>query len=607
MIKKRKFWLLLAVLILAAFALDACAPAATEAPAEPTTPQEPAATEEEAPPPEVEPTEAPLPEVEPTESPPSGEPTTAIILIPEDPVAFNGLITDTGYEQMVGELVMLSLAEADPMGNIFPELAAELPTLENGGVEFDEDTWTMAVTWKLRDDVYWADGEQVTADDVIFTWNTIAEQAWTDGVDYTESLEKIDDFTFKVNYYEGYVFPNYLLQFGGENFFVYPEHYCDAEQGFYEWDCDKQPLSDGPYMLDEWVTNDHLTFVRNPNYFEEGKPAIDRIIVQIVPEQSVRETIMLEGDADIHYWPGDESGEVYKVSDNVDFMVSPTERWVMRLIPNLAAYGEMDPEAAPHPFLSDVRVRQAIRMAIDVDTIVNEIHYGNGEPMWTEFFRPPYECDIPRPAYDPEAAAALLEEAGWVDTDGDGIRECQGCPNAEDGTPMTMEFAIYSEYGEALVLAQQYIAENLADIGIGTELLSIEGAVMWAPSEDGGTEQSSNFELDMWDDGYPGVDPTDYQLWAYYYSEATEENGGFNVGHYANPDFDALLDEAYTLDEDYRKEIFCEIAQILDEDLPQILLYTTLEVHGVNTRLDGVQPSVNDPLTWNVADWTISE
>jgi len=111
----------------------------------------------------------------------------------------------------------------------------------------------------------------------------------------------------------------------------------------------------------------------------------------------------------------------------------------------------------------------------------------------------------------------------------------------------------------------------------------------------------------MWDDGYPGVDPTDYQLWAYYYSEATEENGGFNVGHYANPDFDALLDEAYTLDEDYRKEIFCEIAQILDEDLPQILLYTTLEVHGVNTRLDGVQPSVNDPLTWNVADWTISE
>lgn len=605
MIKKQKLWLLIAVFIIAAFSLYACAPAATEAPPEVA----PTEAEVEAPPPAETAEEAPPP-AEPTEPeapPPSEEETTATILIPDDPVAFNGLVTDTGYEQMLGELVMLSVAEADPMGNIYPELAAELPTLENGGVEFDEDTWTMAVTWKLRDDVYWADGEQVTADDVIFTWNVVAEEAWTDGLDYTESVEKIDDFTFKVNYYEGYVYPNYLLQFGGENFFVYPEHYCDAEQGFYEWDCDKQPLSSGPYMLDEWVTNDHLTFVRNPNYFEEGKPAIDRVIVQIVPEQSVRETIMLQGDADIHYWPGDESGEVYKETDYIDFSVAPTERWVMRLIPNLAAYGEMDPETAPHPFLSDVRVRQAIRMAIDVDTIVNEINYGNGRPMWTEFFRPPYECDVPRPAYDPEAAAALLDEAGWVDTDGDGFRECQGCPNAEDGTPMEMEFAIYSEYGEALVLAQQYIAENLGDIGIKTELLSIEGAVMWAPAEDGGTELNSNFELDMWDDGYPGLDPTDNQLWVYYYSEATEENGGFNVGHYVSEDFDAWLDEAYTLDEDYRKEVFCEIAKILDEDLPQILLWTTLEVHGVNTRMNNVQPSVNDPLTWNVADWTISE
>ncbi|MGB3702771.1 MAG: peptide ABC transporter substrate-binding protein [Anaerolineales bacterium] len=601
MIKKRKFWLLMAVMLIASFALFACSPAATEAPTE--APPETAPTEEGAPPPEVEPTEAPPEEVEP---PPAEEPSTVIILIPDDPVAFNGINTDTGYEQMVGELVMLSVAEVDPDGNIYPELAAELPTLENGGVEFNEDTWTMAVTWKLRDDVFWADGEQVTVDDVIFTWNVIAEEAWTEGLDYTESVEKIDDFTFKVNYYEGSVYPNYLLQFGGENFFVYPEHYCDAEQGFYEWDCDNEPLSSGPFILEEWVTNDHLTFVRNPNYFEEGKPGVDRVIVQIVPEQSVRETIMVEGDADIHYWPGDESSEVYKVTDHIDFRVSPTDRWVMRLVLNLAAKGEMDAEAAPHPFLSDVRVRQAIRKAIDVDTIVNEIHYGNGRPTWTEFFRPPYECDIPRPSFDPEGAAALLEEAGWVDTDGDGVRECQGCPNAEDGTPMTMEFAIYSEYGEALVLAQQYIAENLSDIGIATELLSIEGAIMWAPADDGGTELSSNFELDMWDDGYSGVDPTDF-LWWFYYSTATEEEGGYNVGHYVNEDFDAWLDEAYTLDEEYRKEVFCEIAQILDEDLPWILLYTTLEVHGVNTRMNEVQPSSNDPLTWNVADWTISE
>jgi ABC-type transport system substrate-binding protein len=156
------------------------------------------------------------------------------------------------------------------------------------------------------------------------------------------------------------------------------------------------------------------------------------------------------------------------------------------------------------------------------------------------------------------------------------------------------------------VLAQQYIAEQLADIGIGTDLLSLEMAIMFGPAEDGGTELGGNFEFDMWDDGYPGVDPTDF-VWWFYYSEATPENGGYNVGRWANEDFDYWMDEAYTLDEEYRKEVFCELANILEEELPWILLYTTLEHHGVNTRLEGVQPSATDTLTWNVAEWSISE
>ena len=167
---------------------------------------------------------------EPAAEAPAAEKTSITLTMPDDIIAFNGINTGGGYQQALGELVMLSLAETDPMGNIFPELAAEIPTIENGGVVFDEETWSMTVTWKLREDVYWADGEQVTADDVIFTWNVIAEEAWTAAVDYTESVEKIDDFTFVVNYYEGYVFPDYELQFGGEDFFIYPEHYCDAEQ-----------------------------------------------------------------------------------------------------------------------------------------------------------------------------------------------------------------------------------------------------------------------------------------------------------------------------------------------------------------------------------------
>lgn len=534
--------------------------------------------------------------------------TTVTLLIPEDPAGFNGLVTDTGYEQMIGELIMLSVSEIDPYGNVFPEIALEIPTLENGGVEFDEDNWTMDVTWKIRDDIYWADGEQLTVDDIIFTWNVATDPetgTWTDGLDYTDSLEKIDDFTFKVYY--NTVYTGYQTQFGGENFFVYPEHYCDASQGFYEWDCDREPLSSGPYILEEFVTNDHLTLVKNPNYYEAGKPTIDKVLVRIIPEQSVRRTMMLEGDADEHMWPSDAIQNEYDASDNVQVLVSPTERWVMRLFMNEAEYGYTDPVENPHPFFSDVRVRRAVRLAINVQSILDDIFLGHGRQVWTEMFRPPYDvCDIPKPEYDPEGAKALLEDAGWTDTDGDGVRECHGCEFAEEGETMSLEFAIYSEYGPELELAQQFIAENLAAVGFDLELLSIEGAVLW--DTESGPEIEGRFDMNMWDDGYPGLDPTDNGMWYYYHSDAADpESGGWNIGRWSNEDFDAWYDELFYLDEEYRKEVFCEMANILEDELPQILLFSTLEVHGVSSRLQNVLPSVNDPITWNIADWTLSE
>ncbi len=508
---------------------------------------------------------------------------------------------------MLMELVLLGLTDIDPEGEFFLELAAEMPTLENGGVVVDEDAWTMDVTWTMRDDVYWADGEPVTADDVIFTWNAIADPVggiWAEGRDYTESIEKIDDYTFVVHY--NTVYPNYRIQFGGENFGVWPEHYCDASQGFVNMDCNRDPLSDGPYILEEWATGDHLSFVRNPNYFEEGKPHIDRIIVRIVPDDSVAKTMMIEGDADFQMWPTETMADDYEAAPNVEVSFAPSERWVMRIFPNLAAKGSTDPVENPHPILSDVRVRQAIRMAIDVDTIVDQIFLGYSKPMWTEFFRSPYICDVPKPEYDPVGAAALLEAAGWTDEDGDGVRECHGCLNAEEGYPMSMELVIYAEYGEELELTQQLVAEMLGDIGIDLELSMIEGTVLWADFESGGIEQTGDFDLNMWDDGYPGVDPTDH-IWYYYHSVAAIPDYGWNIGRWIDEDADALIDETYYLDEEYRQEMFCELAALLDEELPQILLFTAFDAGAYSTRLQGVQATVNDSHTWNVADWQVVE
>jgi len=540
-------------------------------------------------------------------APASTENEGIVIVIPEDPPSFNPVTADTGYDSLVMELTMLGLSDIDPSGNVFPELAAELPTQDNGDVVVNEEEWTMSVTWKMRQDVKWADGEAVNADDVIFTYESIIDPengGWIEGIDYVDSVEKVDEYTFTINY--NTIYPGYLTQFGGEQVVIWPEHYCDASQGFTAWDCARTPLSDGPYVLKEWVNGDHMTFTKNENYFEEGKPSIDTVTVRIVPDEAVRKQMLINGDADLDMWTTEPMINDLKDVQNVEVSVSPYNRWVMRLYFNLSAKGTNDPVATPHPILSDVNVRRAIRMAIDVDTISQEFFLGYAQPAWTEFFRPPYQCSVARPAFDIEEAKALLESAGWKDTDGDGIRECQGCATgAPDGYKMEMDFITYAEYGEALNNTQQFIAEELKQIGISTNLSIVEGSVLWASSEDGGIEQSGNFDMDIYDDGYAGTDPTDF-LWSYYYSEAAIPDYGYNYGDWINPDFDALLDEAYTLDEGYRKELFCQMADILEQELPEALLFTAINADAHSVRLQGVQSTTNDIVTWNAADWTLA-
>ncbi len=536
----------------------------------------------------------------------TGSEKSITIVIGEDPPSFNPMVADTGYDALVMELVLLGMADIDPNGNVFPELAAELPTVENGGVTIDDEAGTMAVTWTMRQDVLWQDGNQVTADDVLFTWNAITDPVngtWIPGIDYIDSVEQLSQNSFVVNY--NTIYPGYLTQFGGEQIAIWPAHYCDIEQGFLAWDCGREPLSDGPFVLHDWVAGDHMTFHKNDNYYLAPKPSLDQVIVQIVPDDAVRKTMMLNGDADIDMWINANTAKDLEGSEKAKVSLSPTDRWVMRLYFNLAAKGTVDPVATPHPILSDVNVRKAIRSAVDVDTISPEIFYGLTTPTWTEFFRPPYQCNVPRPAFDPEGAKAMLEKAGWTDSDGDGVRECHGCSTgAPEGYKMEMEFITYAEFGEPLELTQQLIAEELGDIGIKMNITVVEGSILWDQAENGGIEQSGNYDIDIWDDGYAGVDPTDY-IWELYSQEALVPGSGYNVMRYDNPEVDALIDEAYTLDEASRKETFCKIADILNEDVPLVYLFTTPNLEAYSARLVGVQSTVNDLVTWNIADWTL--
>jgi ABC-type transport system substrate-binding protein len=167
-----------------------------------------------------------------------------------------------------------------------------------------------------------------------------------------------------------------------------------------------------------------------------------------------------------------------------------------------------------------------------------------------------------------------------------------------------MQFITYGEYGQALEDTQTFIAEELANIGIKLNQLVVEGSVLWAASTDGGIEQSGNFDIDIWDDGYFGNDPTDF-LGSYYSSAAAVPDQGYNYGRYINPQIDDLINQAYTLDESVRADVFCQMAKILDEDLPELLLFTTVDANTHSTRLQGVQSNPNNAVSWNTTDWTL--
>jgi peptide/nickel transport system substrate-binding protein len=527
------------------------------------------------------------------------------IIIPEEPPDFNAVISDTGYDALVMHMTLLGMTGIDPQGKIFPVLASELPSIDNKEVVVNEQTNAMDVTWKMRQDVTWADGTPVTADDVLFTYEAVKDPTngfAIPGLDLVTGIDKIDNYSFVVHFSSTY--PDYLSFLGGRQIVIWPKHYCKLEQGFTAWDCGRNPLSDGPYILQEWVTGDHLIFVRNPKYFVPGKPTIDQIIVRVVPDASVRETMMRQGDADLLMWATEQVANDLKSASNVNLSISPTSRWVMRLFINQAAKGTTDPVASPNPFFGDVRVRQAIRMAIDVDKITSSVWYGYAQPVWTEFFRPPYNtCNIARPKYDVEAAKALLDQAGWI-VGSDGIRVCQGCKYAHNGDRFQFDLLTYSEYGEPLILTQQLIGEMLKAVGIQANLTQAEGSVIWADSTSGGIEQSGNFNMDLYDDGYAGIDPSAFLR--YYYSSASAvPDQGWNVVRFKNDDFDQLLESTNTLNVQDRQTTFCKMAQILDQQLPQILLFTTLNAEAYSTRLANIQANINSVVSWNVADWTL--
>jgi len=423
------------------------------------------------------------------------------------------------------------------------------------------------------------------------------------GFDKIEKIDTPDELTVILTYKEPY--PSYLTQF---TYAIFPRHATGDPADMANWDWNRNPVAAGPYIVKEWNAGDSITFERNPNYYEEGKPYIDRLIFKIIPEPAAQTAMMTQGDGDVHLWPGEPSEEYNQMVAGKAKLVAVPGIWNMAIDFNLSKPGDKDPSAKdPHPILGDLRVRQAIAHAIDNDTLspgVVKDTYPSTQPFALGW----YKCDIPRKyGFDPEAAKELLEEAGWVEGS-DGIRVAKGAKYAEDGTRLSFEMMGYTSF-EPLQKTEEFIVENLKAVGIEARIQNVDFSIIFGSFADGAPSKLGDYDTTIYDRGLY-YDPSGQVSNRYSTSNipsAENPNGG-NDKRWSNAEADKLMAEAdSTFELEKRRDAYCKLGQLIVDEIPELYFYLFQDGYGFSERLHGYRVSTWGSMTWDVENWWIEE
>jgi peptide/nickel transport system substrate-binding protein len=522
------------------------------------------------------------------------------LVIPEEPAGLNRYLADAALVYQVSDASVIGLTTPNEKGEYTPRLAAELPTLSD-----DQKT----VTWKLREGLKWSDGEPITSDDIKFTWEAVSNPNSgafnaTAGFDLIESIETPDDVTAIVQYSEPFV--GYLGQFSAA---LLPRHATGNPEEMTTWAWNMKPVVAGPFVVTDWRSGESITMERNENYYEEGKPYLDKLIFRIVPEAASQTALMKQGEAQVHLWPGEDKVDYDAVMAGTAAQQLVPGIWNMAIDFNLSKPGDDDPSASePHPILGDIRVRQAISHAIDYDTLINDVMNGQVTPSTNPFAYGWYKCDVPRMYnFDVEKAKQLLTEAGWVEGP-DGVRVADGALYAEDGTRLSLELQGYTTF-EPLERTEQFIVENLKAVGIEANIQNYDFSIIFGSFADGSPRKVGDFDMLIYDRGYY-LEPHGDVLNSYLSTSipSADNPDGDNSFRWVNAEADAAIEKAgSTFDQVERRDAYCELARLIQEDAIQNHIYLFQDGYGFSSRLEGYTVSTWGSMTWDVQNWKYKE
>lgn len=548
----------------------------------------------------------------PSEQPANNASDTLRILSWQAPTILNPHLARGSKDYSASRITYEPLASYDKDGQLVPFLAAEIPSLENGGLALDGTS----VTWKLKEGVTWADGEPFTAEDVRFTFEYIShpEVAATSDAQYdmVERVEVVDDHTVRVVFHD--VNPAWSLPFVGPRGMIIPRHTFEPYTGptFREAPANMQPVGTGPYRVVEFVPGDLVRYEANPTFREQGKPFFQHVEVKGGGDAtSAARAVLQTGDADFATNLQVEAQVLQEIVESAQTgrLITISKPLVEHILINhtdpdrATQEGERSSIQFPHPFFSDRQVRQALALAIDRNTIADHLYGPNGRPASNILVEPEiYRSPNTSAEFDLDRAATLLDQAGWTDTDSDSIRD-------KDGVPMAILFQ--TSTSEIRQKTQQIIKQDLESIGMAVELKSIAPATFF-DNDPANTETYSHFyaDLQMFTIPYDSPDPGAYmQGWICDEIPSKANNwSANNIERWCNPRYDQLYEQSTReMDPARRRELFIQMNDMLIEEVVLVPLVHRTRVAGVSTTLEGVALTPWDEEIWNIKDWSRTE
>ncbi len=465
-------------------------------------------------------------------------------------------------------------------------------------VTFEEGTVIMAqmeVTFKLRAEVTWADGQPVTADDSRYSFELAGafDSPSLELIrDRTASYEAVDERTVVWTAVPGYRDPLYFTRF----YHPLPRHIwgvAEADQLLDAEVAHRKPLGWGPFVIEDWVDGEYVTMVRNPHYFRasEGLPYLDRVTFRFVSDLDQAIDGLLTGECDLisrDVIEGGDLTQLLKAADagNAQLVAAPSSEWVH------LDFGIQPAEWSNRAtWFADVRVRQAVAQCVDRERIAREVvTYGDAAvaQSYVSSDHPLYAGDrVYRWDYDPSAGQALLDEAGWRDENGDQIREAYGVAGISTGTAFSVTLLVASEQAVNERTAR-IVAENLAACGIGVAVDALPAEELLADGPDGPVF-GRQFDLVL----FSWLNDVDASCWLYLSTEIPGPDNWWarsNNPGYASADYDVACQAAlYALPgmEDYER-FHWEAQRVFSHDLPVLPLYFVPKLVATRPGVSGV-------------------